>query len=181
MLDALPTTVCDWERIGAPLVGADALEMLDCQVHSNTTYRNRQTGAAVTCTILLAPAGPLSVHAPEICYASDNYRVETPRTHVEVPGGNGDDARSAKLWKVVLQQELADSKPVTVYYGWHPTRRTTESTHWLAPENERLYFAGAGMLYKLQLACFGRQAEDPGLDFLKEFLPAIKTNLLDEA
>lgn len=175
LLDQLPAELGDWVRIGSPPVSADALQMLECQVHVNQTYRHRQSGKAVTCTILLAPAGPLSVHAAEVCYASDNYEVVVPRQRVAVGGHEP----NSEFWKVLLRPESSESKTLSVFYGWHPTRQPTDARGWVAPDKERYYFAGAGMLYKLQLAWFNDGAADEaGDEFLKSFLPALETCLI---
>jgi hypothetical protein len=180
-LNRLPDVVGAWQRVSQPPLGSEALEMLDCQVYTNSTYRHDTTGALVTSTILLATAGPLSVHAPEVCYASDNYKVITPRQRVTVTT----DAGEAEFWKVVLQGAEGQSQAVSVYYGWHGTRRNGTNNHWLAPDNERFYFAGEGLLYKLQLACYAQpnldsQADDDGQAFLTDFLAALAQHLLRE-
>lgn len=173
LLDQLPTEMGDWVRVGSPPVSADALQMLECQVHVNQTYRHRQSGKAVTCTILLAPAGPLSVHAPEVCYASDNYEVVVPRQRVKIIGA----APESEFWKVVLRPESSESTSLSVLYGWHAAQQS-DSRGWVAPDRERFSFAGAGMLYKLQLAWFNEGGTDEaGIDFLEHYLPALRDRL----
>ena len=53
--------------------------------------------------MIAGPAGPISVHTPEICYSSRAYSIQEPRVQTAVSDKNG---RTHSFWSVSFRYEL---------------------------------------------------------------------------
>ena len=143
-------------------------QILDCAGYVNRQYVNRRSGETISLAIILGPAGPISVHTPEICYSSRAYSITTPRKQVLFTDQRG---RSHAFWALTFRSNNVSADQLCVYYGW-----TSDGT-WRAPESARFEFAGRPMLYKLQIATLspptetGQQKESQ--DACAKFLAAL--------
>src|SRR5262245_53263400 len=77
-LEALPTTIGDWQLVREDPMPEAILQMLSCAGHVNRQYVNRHTGNTVSIAIIVGPPGPTAVHTPEICYSSRAYSIQEP-------------------------------------------------------------------------------------------------------
>jgi len=173
-LRELPTEIGLWHTRASPPLSPAAEAVLECAGYVSRQYGNRKTGEIVTVAVLLGPAGPISVHTPDVCYSSQEYSVlESPkRTQFGVSEGSPDE-----LWSTSLQSTNLTAGSLRVYYGW------STGGPWSAPKDARFAFAGQPYLYKVQVAgplplLVDGNASDPCMAFLKEFLPAVRPHLV---
>ena len=106
-------------------------------------YENRKTGEIVTVAVLLGPAGPISVHTPDVCYSSQDYTVLGAPEQTRFGGGEGSQD---ELWSTSLRSTSLTAGNLRVYYGW------STGGPWSAPGDARFAFAGQPYLYKIQVA-----------------------------
>jgi hypothetical protein len=177
-LRELPDAIGDWRtRSSQPLAPA-AEGILECAGYVCRQYENRKTGEIINVAVLLGPAGPISVHTPDVCYSSQDYSViEGPkRTKFDFVKESPDE-----LWGTSLQSAKLTAGDLRVYYGW------STGGAWSAPEKDpRMAFAGQPYLYKLQVAGplsspVNGNTSDPSAAFLKDFLPAVRPYLVKHA
>jgi hypothetical protein len=177
-LRGLPTEIGPWRTKASPTLSPAAEATLECAGYVSRQYENRKTGEIVTVAVLLGPAGPISVHTPDVCYSSQEYSVIGPPKRIRCDVGEGcEDV----LWSTSLQSTNLTANNLRVYYGW------STGGPWSAPKQDpRIAFAGQPYLYKLQaagllLSPVDETAADPCMAFLKEFLPAMRPYLVEPA
>jgi hypothetical protein len=174
-LREFPTDIGPWHMRESEPLSTDAAVMLECVGYVGRQYENRETGEVVAAAVLLGPAGPISVHTPEVCYSSRDYTFQQPRTRIKLgPSENPQD----ELWSTTLQSTRLDASYLRVYYGW------STGGPWSAPADGRFAFAGKRYLYKIQVAGVlpsmgDESASDPALSFLKASLPVVKQLLVE--
>jgi hypothetical protein len=177
-LRQLPTEIGPWKTRTSQSLSPTAEAVLECAGYVSRQYENRKTGEIVNAAVLLGPAGPISVHTPDVCYSSQDYSVIEPpkRTQFDVGQGSQDE-----LWGTSLQSTNLTAGNLRVYYGW------STGGPWSAPKKDpRIAFAGRPYLYKIQVAGplpspADENASDPSAAFLKEFLPALRPYLVERA
>lgn len=171
-LQQFPIEVPGWRLQDTMELPPEALEMLQCPAYLQRLYVHEATGQAVNLAVLVGPAGPMSVHTPEICYPSRDYAILQARERVNVPVGDG---QTDQFWALTLGSPGVHGGRVRVYYGWHA------GAGWQAPEQPRFSLAGRPFLYKLQLAATlpreDTAARDPCAEFLDSFLPQFHQHL----
>jgi hypothetical protein len=172
-LASFPEKFGDWEMKRAEKLGPDELAQLEPYGYFQRVYGSRGNGASFNVTLLLGPAGPLSVHTPEVCYAGRDHEQLGERRKIELPRADG-----GAVWKTTFRLKGVDGQRQDIYYAWSAGER------WSAAENPRLSFAGRPYLYKMQLACTASAADapddpagDPAVQFLREFIPALQPYL----
>jgi hypothetical protein len=173
-LRELPTEIGSWRMTSSRPLPAAAEAVLECAGYVSRQYENRKTREMVTMAVLLGPAGPISVHTPDVCYSSGEYAVIGSPTRIPFGGGDGSHD---ELWSTSLRSTSLASGNLRVYYGW------STGGPWSAPNDARFAFAGQPHLYKIQVA--GRllspvddDAPDECRGFLKECLPVLRPYLL---
>lgn len=145
---------------------------LQCRGYLHRSYVNRDTGESVNVAVLVGPAGPISVHTPEICYSSREFTLASQRRKVPI---SATSEKQSHFWSVDFQSVRVEGTPLRVYYAW------TADGRWEAAENPRFHFAGHPMLFKIQLAAQTAtlgEDNDPGRRFLQEFLPALDKHVI---
>jgi hypothetical protein len=168
-LKKLPTDIGPWHMRESQPLSPAAEAVLECAGYVSRQYENRQTGEVVTMAVLLGPAGPISVHTPDVCYSGREYTV---RQSPERTGFRRNEAGQDELWRTTLQSTRLDAGYLRVYYGW------SSGGAWSAPADARFAFAGQPYLYKLQVAGAlpsppDEKALDPGFRFLGKLLPVL--------
>ena len=170
-LQQTPERFGDWVLERAQPLDAEAAELLQASGSTVRNYRNQKTSEAVIVALVVGPAGPMSVHTPEVCYSSRDFKTIAPAKRFQVGG-----AAESQFWGMTLERTDLDGGKLSVAYGWNDGRG------WAAPQQPRFQFGGAPLLYKLQLAAplGGEQPNksDPCRSFLREFLPALDAALL---
>jgi hypothetical protein len=174
-LQELPTEIGAWRARESRSLTPTAEAVLECAGYVSRQYQNRKTGEIVNVAVLLGPAGPISVHTPDICYSAQDYSVLEPpkRTQFDFADGSHDE-----LWATSLRPTSLTDFSLRVYYGWSTGGR------WQAQRDARIAFAGQPHLYKLQVAgslpSTADSAEpDACATFLREFLPAARPFLAE--
>jgi hypothetical protein len=167
-LRELPTEIGPWRTTASPPLSPATEAELECAGYVSRQYENRGTGAIVTVAVLLGPAGPISVHTPDVCYSSRNYTILGSPKRIQFGGEGSQD----ELWSTSLQSTSLTAGNLRVYYGW------SSGGPWSAPKDARFAFAGQPHLYKIQVAGpLPTPADDVASDqcraFLKEFLPVV--------
>ena len=165
-LGSFPREVGSWKAVEDSPIEESALQMLECEGHLNRRYVNGETGKSLQLAIMLGPPGPIAVHTPEICYSSRAYEQTDERAEAVLEASSG---KRHSFWKVDFTTRNAMADDLRVYYAW------STGAKWQASDSPRFEFAGAPLLYKLQLASYvsphaGDEGPDPGQQFLLELL-----------
>jgi hypothetical protein len=173
-LEQLPQEIGPWKMKAAQELASSAKAVLECAGYVGRQYENRETGDVVTMFVLLGPAGPVSVHTPDVCYSSQEYVVRQPPGRVTLNPGDGAENL---LWSTTLQSTRMEAGYLRVYYGW------STGGSWSAPGDARFAFAGQPYLYKLQVAGplltpTDEKGADPCWNFLHALLPEISRYLV---
>jgi hypothetical protein len=169
-LARIPVTIGDWrgrsEAMDPREVAAAGLDG-----YLMRRYEDGRTRSEVGLFIACGRPGPVSVHSPEACYLGSGYRMEEPGP-TEVDLRPGDRRGQAVFLRAdfVRESSLPPDR-LRIYWAWG------DGGSWSVPENPRLEFAGRPILYKLYVVHRmtgppGRAADDPGLEFLRRFVPA---------
>jgi hypothetical protein len=173
-LRELPAQIGPWHAKKSQPLDPVAEAVLECAGYVCRQYENQRTGETVTVAVLLGPAGPISVHTPDVCYSSQNYDTVGPPQRIRFDDG-GNSAN--ELWSTSLRATIPTASNLRVYYGWSTGGR------WSAPDDARLEFAGQSHLYKVQVAGplpmpFDDEKSDQSRTFLKDFLPVVRPYLV---
>lgn len=174
-LESFPANFADWETKKTEKLGSDALNQLVPYGYFQRDYVNRKSGAAINVLVLLGSSGPISVHTPEVCYASRDHQQLGERIKLPIPGRNGGDS----IWKTTFRLSGVDAQVLNIYYGW------SAGDAWIAAEKPRFSFSTRKFLYKVQItnrAAENRSANndpanDPAVQFMADFIPALQTHM----
>jgi hypothetical protein len=174
-LQELPAEIGPWHARGSQPLGTTAEAMLECAGYVGRQYENSETAEVVTLAVLLGPAGPISVHTPDVCYSSQDYDIRRSPEQTKLDHGDG---RQNEFWCTTLQSTGLDAHFLRVYFGW------STGGLWSAPADARFAFAGKPYLYKIQVAGVltspdNPDGSDPALNFLKSSLPVIEKYLVE--
>jgi hypothetical protein len=164
--ESFPTDIGDWQLLETEPLSELIQEMLLCAGYVNQKYVNKTTGETVWLAITLGPAGPISVHTPEICYSSRAYTIEEQRAAVEVPAPSG---KVHSFWRVTFRSNNPTADVLRVFYAW-----STDGV-WKASNSPRFEYGGRPALYKLQIsspipAAEANASREPCKNFLTELL-----------
>ncbi len=175
-LDGVPMKVGEWE--GRPFdIDARQLAIAEAVGHLSRTYTHRRTGAEVSVVVLCGRPGPISLHSPEVCYAGAGFSISGESDTCSVSGEN---ASAAQLFKAKFVKEGPAPETLNVFWAWKAIGA------WTATSNARVAFAQSTVLYKLYvIRRLGRPddspAQEPCLDFLRDFLPELDKRLSPSA
>ena len=170
-LNRIPDRIETWVLQPSQQLPESARSMLECVGDISRSYVSPTTQASVQYSLIVGPAGPTSVHSPEICFPAQNYRQLSNRKRVKIRDSGGVDH---EFWTVDFQSQGLEARLLHVYYAW------STGGPWSAPDNARYAYAGSPSLYKLQLVGYPspvvtKESEDPVPAFLSEFLPTAET------
>jgi hypothetical protein len=168
-LELVPQQFGEWRQLNEEKLAPDASRMLQCQGSLLRTYENKK-GDLVSIAVLLGPAGPISVHTPEVCYSARDFQINGERKAFSL--GEGDHA----FWDLKMTSNDVARKPLRVMYAW------ANDKTWQAPQQPRFAYGGSPYLYKIQLAGPPMNSEqgDACRDFLIAFLPVLNKHLIDK-
>lgn len=172
---ALPERLDAWQLVKTPELEEGVGDVLQCAAYLHGVYTNDQTGDTIDVALVAGPAGPISVHTPEICYSAQNYDIAGDRQAIVIEDNSG---RSHTLWQVFANSREASRPNLRVLYAW------SRGAEWEAVGGPRFAYAGLPVLYKLQVAGppDDRSAADPASDpcrkFLSQFLAHIQARLI---
>ncbi|MEX2119541.1 MAG: exosortase-associated EpsI family protein [Pirellulales bacterium] len=164
-LEQVPRQFGDWKMESSIELDEEIVRLLQSAGQINRVYVNQQTRDRIHVAVLVGPAGPMSVHTPEICYSSRDYElVEGPQAF-QVATARGPES----FWGVTFRSPGQQRNVLRVAYAW------SKGDAWSAPSRPRFAYGGEPMLYKMQLAGYTPQGllGDPCSSFLEEFLPQL--------
>lgn len=167
----VPMTVGDWDGSVSEL---DERQMQVAELSGARVceYVNRRTGSVVSTLLVCGRPGPVSVHAPEICYIGNGYELAKPRDRFADPSLGGAELRVYDFHK----PQASTPDRLRIFCSW-----SVEGA-WSAPENPRLKFFREPYLYKLYVTRKMLQADEPleddsAIEFLKLFLPQLQKTM----
>jgi hypothetical protein len=169
-LQKLPNKVGPWQMRAPQPLSEAAERTLECAGYISGQYENEETGEVVSMFVLLGPAGPISVHTPDVCYSSREYIVRKSPKKIQLSLAEG---LKNELWVTTMQSTQLDASCIRVYYGW------STGGAWSAPNVARFAFAGQPYLYKIQVSeqlptADSDESSDASRKFLKAMLPVVK-------
>lgn len=97
---------------------------------------------SVRVSVVFGRPGPISLHAPTVCFTNSGMQQLADEVPEEVPLA---DTSLAAFWGTIFRppprQEGSD---ILTYWSWSPDARS-----WSNPEDARMHFAGRPYLYKV--------------------------------
>jgi hypothetical protein len=161
----VPLEVGDW-RSEKRDIDAHQLEVAGVVGHFSRLYINRKTGEQVQILLICGRPPAISVHEPDVCYASAGYVQSKDLEKVAL----GSD--EFKVGKFVKGPPQADA--LRIQWGW------TTDGQWKAPDNARRAFGrGTNALFKMYVIRQigpedGSATKEPATSFLDVMLPELK-------
>src|SRR5438874_3367837 len=110
-LEEFPGDFGSWEVQQALSLTPYVQNVLECRSYLHRHYVHRESGKAVTVAVVVGPAGPISVHTPEICYSTRDYKLHEDRLRTTIRL----EPAPARLWKTTLYPTGTDQGPLRVY------------------------------------------------------------------
>jgi hypothetical protein len=170
-LQTIPLSFGDWVGEENSL-DSRQVEKAELAGHLMRRYMHKSSGAELSLLLVCGRSGPVSLHPPDVCYGGIGFNLAGPPARQPVAEGQS-------AFKLGRFQNVAGPVPeyLRILWAWSPDGRT-----WSAPDNPRVTFAAAPALYKLYIvrhvASLADEADsDPGLVFLKQFLPLAEKSL----
>lgn len=176
-LERIPSSIETWQLKSSDQLSETARSMLESAGDITRNYVDSASKTAIGITIIVGPAGPISVHKPEVCFPSQNFRLLGKHKKVKIRDASGVDH---EFWMVDFRSEDLEARLLHVYYAW------STGGPWSAPDQPRFAFAGNLYLYKIQLQSYAsptalQESEDPVPNFLHVFLPAASGEIVSAA
>ena len=141
-LEQIPAEFGRWKQIETDTLDEQTLRMLQCDGYISRLYQHQDTGDSISLFVVVGPSSPISVHTPEVCFASRNHQQQGPRKTVDLTA----EATSKQTFaRVLFTAEDVHASSVLNYFAWHA------GDGWQAPDGPRLAFLGFPFLYKLQI------------------------------
>jgi hypothetical protein len=161
----LPSEFGGWHKLKSEELTANVRGILQCQDYVQAVYENQQTSEQVLLTLLLGPPGPMSVHTPEICYASVDSVEIGSRKRVQLPPESSENS----AWMVQFREAHQPAQGITrVYYTWG------DGLSWNAVEEPRITYGGSPYLFKMQVRVpLPEGAEKESSDSARSFIAAL--------
>lgn len=183
-LAAVPLAVGDWTGKDVPLPDADSLASAGIAGHLHRQYTHKSSGEVLSVLIVCGRHGPISVHTPDVCYASAGYQaVGSQNTEtVELPG------RRVTCSQLRFKPPAGriDARDLDIRWTWCSDPAGVE-----APTNPRVAFSSKPALFKLYVirelpparpptapaATPPAAVADPVEQFLEVFVPPMEEAL----
>lgn len=157
-LDAIPLKFGDWTGEHRPMADK-VVRNAGAVAYANRVYtRGGPRPGAVSVLILAGSPGDLAAHDPERCYGATGHRSIGGKSREQIDAAGAAHA----LWRQPFERETLPAGRIEVYWGW------TTDGHWLAPEEARLEFSGASILYKIYVS----RTLPPSADDAEPYNPA---------
>jgi hypothetical protein len=169
-LEQIPMVIGDWQGQPGKALEDREVQLAGFSGYVARSYHHRINGNSFTVLLACGPAGPLSVHSPEICYGGAGYEA------LKETGKRTEPAIEAELWQARFgKPESTASGELRVLWTWNVAGA------WMAPDNARFAFAGAPVVYKLyvvQQTTQGDESSDRACsEFLEKLLPELNRRL----
>jgi len=168
-LEDIPKQIGEWTSLADADVKLDPLtvRITGSTDHIQRTYRNDQTGVALSVLVLYGPAEPVAPHTPEACYPATGYTPEENPTEVKIPVGS----EQARFRQCIYTKSGAGLiERANVYYSfrldgdWAPN----------ITDGKRLHRSNAGIIkVQVQRLMGDREISKPGIEPVESFLEAL--------
>ena len=163
----LPARVGDWE-VAVVEVSPQELRVSRAAGITARRYTHRYSRAELVVMVVTGRPGPVAVHTPDVCYTGAGF-VPGPTEVRSLPDG-------AKGWTALFTKPGPTPQSLRITWAW------SDGGDWVAETSPRTAFAAAGVLHKLYVvrpAETGDEAaaEAAEVEFLREFLPALRTRV----
>src|SRR4029079_19063280 len=127
-------------------------------------YTNSKTGESISMMIVCGRGGPITVHTPDICYASAGFRQLAPEQRKEVNTG-ASQSDSFYVARFGNPSAVAPTQ-MEIYWTWSRDGRS-----WRAPDNPRFSFARVPALFKIYVVReFAPKSRAEALESCEEFI-----------
>ena len=174
-LEQVPEQFAGWTKRESYEISDAAQRLLQPSGFFNRSYVG-PNGEQVGVAVMLGAHGPISVHTPEVCYSSRDYKQLATRETVAIKDVSGDETQ---FWKLTFKSNNVDQSGLRVYYAW------STDLEWKAAKWPRYEYFGQPYLFKIQLASrvnpdsADADDDDACRRFLKDFVPVLKQQLFD--
>jgi hypothetical protein len=175
-MQGVPGVIGDWQGQTVEL-DRRAVKQAELAGYITRRYENRRTGNAVIIILTCGRPGPLSVHAPDVCYPGAGFELAAAPSRYSVDS----EASPAEFWTArFLREELSSGGHRRVFWAWNA------KGPWQAPDNPRLKFARFPALYKLYVISEMNKRDEPleegaCVQFLPELLPELQRVLFPDS
>ncbi len=177
-VEDIPKTIGEWQsREEAGEVAAFA--QAGAKAYWMRTYTNERTRAQILVILMCGRSGKMAIHTPEVCYSGAGYSLSDPPAVFNVKGESNEEF--GQFWTAPFTKKIGLQKTLRLFWSWN------SNGNWEAPVTPRLHFRGEPFLYKLYLSRDvtyepnGAIQSDPSAEFLREFLPVLKSKLFPPA
>src|SRR5262249_52111471 len=151
---------------------AEIMAKAEAAGYVGRVFQHRVKGE-IRMILICGRPGPVSLHTPDVCFpgAGLSLDAEPERAKVALK-----DTSDAQFMAARLRGSGPARQMIKVHWSF------TDGSGWKAPDNPRVAFGRADILYKLYIV---RELEkpdesvkhDPALDFLQALLPKMKNYL----
>lgn len=179
-LERVPENFGDWEGQLFELP-ANQLQVAEIAGYFGCRYIHRQNGNVVSVLLVCGRPGPIAVHPPDVCYQGQGFGLVGPPEKQTINMNTLVGTTDTPEFLMAKFRKAGASVPETirVFWSWSATGS------WQVPSNTRIAFARHSALYKLYIV---RDltlpdepiADDPVVEFLREFLPQLNQTLFTE-
>jgi hypothetical protein len=176
-LQQVPATMGDWDSQELEM-STRQLERAEAIGHLSRLYTNRADGTQVSVLIVCGRPGPIATHPPTVCFQGTGLSLSAPETHFVVRESNDDKAPLLGEFWLADFHKTVEGLPLwkRTFWAWQAT------DSWHAPVNPRFAFARNPYLYKLYITRSmtdnrTRPENDPGVQFMREFIPVLNRTL----
>ena len=164
-----------WEAEKDRELSDDSVAMLRIQnAYVLRTYRNSITQEFVNFTVMVGPAGKITVHTPEVCFGGKNYEKEATRTSVPFDVVLEDKEQVDTFWRTnFIGRSLDTNNRVSFYYA------VSTGDVWQAVEHPRSHFQRYRYVYRIQVEAYSGAEDERDVvkSFLDDCLPVIHEHL----
>ena len=179
-MKALPMEIGKWQAVEGREISDKAIKMLQIQdSYILRTYTHADTGENVHLTLMVGPAGKITVHTPEICFGGRDFEKEAARVRVPISvQTQSEDGEIREIqdafWRVdFVGRSLDINNRISFYWG------VSSGDAWEAVERPRLHYRTKRFVYKLQAEAYSGAGDDNDTvkRFLEDCLPTIHEHL----
>lgn len=175
LLDDVPAKIGDWEGRDIP-ISERQLKIAGADGYVYREYLNRINGRKVHLMLLCGAPGPISLHPPQVCFASAGWDPQVVKTG-KVQSQQGNDLGQFQIGTFTRKGTTVSQQMLT-YWAWNASRE------WECPERPRFKFAGSPHLFKIYVSTsspvsnvdneLDKQQAEACEDFMRLLLPALK-------
>jgi hypothetical protein len=174
-LKELPLEISHWHADENRDLDPTSVKMLRIQdSYINRTYKNTKTNKVVHMTMMVGPAGKITVHNPVVCFGGKDYEKDAAQVVVQFDIPPEDPEFVDKFWRVSFTGRSLDTQNrISFYYA------ISAGDSWNAVENPRSTYSNYRYVYKLQVEAYSSPTDDVDTvrDFLTDCLPTIHNHL----